>query len=234
MTTNNLIIKVVRGTNKVIVRYLPASLLGVNYSNQYVEKLGSGEGAWSVPIGILDANSICYCVGVGRDISFDLALQKKYNCYVFSFDPTPSSINYIASLGDIPIFFKPWGCWNEDKKLSLYPQSEDSTVNLSVINSYRGNQVCEVECFRLQTIMNNLGHSNIDLLKIDIEGCWMEIIKDMKRSGIIPRIFCVEFDSPTSFLKVRRAIFILKSMGLLFINRCRDNYIFMQHSEINK
>ena len=108
-------VKFWRGANKLIVRNMPLRLLGIQQVNIPFETLGIGEGSWSIPTESVNSNSICYCVGVGRDISFDLFLQKKYNCLVFSFDPTPSSIEYIESLGDIPISFHPWGIWNNEK-----------------------------------------------------------------------------------------------------------------------
>ncbi len=219
-------LKIWRGINKLIVRTIPLSLLGIKQLKIPYETLGGGDGAWSIPEQIIKTNSICYCFGVGKNITFDLALQKKYNCTVYSFDPTPSSIDYIGSLGDIPINFYPWGIWTEDTMLALYPQGTNNAVNLSSKNSCRGGKVCEVQCFRLETIMKKLGDDKIDLLKIDIEGAWLEVIEDMKKSNIIPRVLCVELDSPTSYFKVKKAVDILRSMGLTCICRHRDDYIF--------
>src|SRR5690242_18859561 len=67
-------------------------------SNEKMERLGTGNGAWVVPISLIDENSICYCVGCGEDISFDLELIKRFNCEVFSFDPTPKAIQHIKSM----------------------------------------------------------------------------------------------------------------------------------------
>lgn len=41
----------------------------------------------------LNAQSIVYSVGIGRDISFDKAILVQHNCQVFGFDPTPNSIS---------------------------------------------------------------------------------------------------------------------------------------------
>lgn len=227
-----LAVKLWRGINKFIIRNVPVFLLGVQHLDLPYETLGNSDGAWSIPVGSINSESVCYCVGVGKDISFDLDLQKKYRCSVYSFDPTPSSIDYITSLGELPISFKPWGIWGKDVILNLYPQGRDNAVNLSTIDSHRGEKVCDIECFRLKTIMKKLGHDKIDLLKIDIEGAWMEVIEDIVDSNIVPHILCVEFDSPTSLLKVRRAVCLLKSIGLLFVCRQRDNYIFSVDSTI--
>lgn len=60
-----------------------------------VQKYGSQYGGWVVPVGILDHSSVCYCAGVGEDVSFDLALIKKFGCEVLAFDPTPRAIEYV-------------------------------------------------------------------------------------------------------------------------------------------
>ncbi len=220
-------IKLWRGINKLIVRCTPLSLLGVQHCLDLKwEVLGNLDGAWAIPVGILDSSSVCYCVGVGKDISFDIGLYKRYRCSVYSFDPTPSSINYIKSFDSLPIVFNPWGVWKEDTILFLYPQGADIAVNLSMINPHRGGKVCDIKCFRLKTIMGKLQHKKIDLLKIDIEGAWLPVIEDMVSSCIVPNIFCVEFDSPTSFMKVRKAIRLLGSIGLLCVCRIRDVYLF--------
>lgn len=223
---DELAIRLWRGLNKHLVRRAPLAVLGVRQRPYPYTIFGSSDGAWPVPDGILSCDSVCYCVGVGRDISFDLDLHRQHGCSVYSFDPTPSSIEYVESFFKIPISFKPWGLWNEDTTLSLYPQQRNSTVNLSTVNTYRGQKTCDIKCFRLKTIMDKLGHDRINLLKIDIEGAWLEVIEDMVNSHVVPDIFCVEFDSPTSVLRVRKAVSLLKKIGLNCITRQKDNYCF--------
>lgn len=228
----NLLTKLWRGLNKKIVRMLPAVSLGARPIKVDWNWIGSGDGSWPVPKDWLDGNSLCYCFGVGLDISFDVGLHDTYQCPVFSFDPTPSSIEFIKSKDNLPIEFKPWGVWKEDTTLSLYPQKKGGTVNLSTINPHRGKKVCDIVCYRLQTIMKMLHHNKVDLIKIDIEGAWLGVIEDMVMTGIIPRIVCVEFDSPTSFWKVRKAMRLLNSVGLRYVFRSRDDYLFVHTSEL--
>jgi hypothetical protein len=57
--------------------------------------LGSRYGGWAIPEGFLRADSIAYTVGVGEDISFDLALVNTYGCKVFAFDPTPIAVEFM-------------------------------------------------------------------------------------------------------------------------------------------
>jgi hypothetical protein len=41
-------------------------------------RLGSKYGGWIVPATLVRPDSVCYCVGVGEDISFDLALIERW------------------------------------------------------------------------------------------------------------------------------------------------------------
>ena len=50
-----------------------------------------------------------------------------------------------------------------------------------------------VQMKRLLTIMQELKHPHIDLLKIDIEGCEYVVIDDIVKSGIRPSQFMVEW-----------------------------------------
>src|SRR5581483_8733866 len=49
-------------------------------------ELGSAYGGWMMPEGVIRADWICYCVGAGGDVSFDLELIRRYGATVRSFD----------------------------------------------------------------------------------------------------------------------------------------------------
>ena len=51
--------------------------------------IGSDYGSWIVPTALLSADAICYCAGVGEDVTFDLGLVARFGCRVWAFDPTP-------------------------------------------------------------------------------------------------------------------------------------------------
>jgi hypothetical protein len=66
--------------------------------------LGSDYGGWRVPGGLIGPGWICYCVGAGGDVSFDLELIRRYGATVRAVDPVPGyvrrqSIRRAASRG---------------------------------------------------------------------------------------------------------------------------------------
>jgi FkbM family methyltransferase len=158
--------------------------------------LGSSYGGWAVPEGYLDRKSIAYCVGVGRDITFDLALVNRYGCKVFAFDPTPMAVEFMGSR-ELPdeITFAPIGLSSHDGMATFYtPQREGFDAFSKVIDPKCG-ESAEILCetLTLASIMKRLGHDRVDLLKMDIEGFEYEVIDDIISSRELPNCLLLEF-----------------------------------------
>lgn len=159
------------------------------------EVLGSSYGGWPVIDDSLNRNSVVYSFGLGQDITFDLALIKRYGCTVYGFDPTPRSLSWLAGQ-QLPSEFRvmEWGLAARDGSLDLCAPARDDHVSFHC----RGpgapvSGAVPVPVRRLATIMATLGHQRIDLIKMDIEGCEYEVLEDMIASNIIPHQILVEF-----------------------------------------
>ncbi len=79
---------------------------------------------WFVPIRVFLGESICYLVGVGEDISFDLSLIEELGCDVWAYDPTPRAVEHVrrsASAVD-EFHFEPVGLWTEQATLKWFAQ----------------------------------------------------------------------------------------------------------------
>ena len=146
--TANLMQKVVKNTKKTIFKALSRDVftnIKIEPIKEPIIKIGTDYGGWFIPQNILDKNSICYCVGAGEDISFDIGLIARFDCHVFTFDPTPRAIEHINTLKEklakqekMPINnsetefyelsfhqldklnFEPIGLWNCDTVLKFY------------------------------------------------------------------------------------------------------------------
>ena len=57
-----------------------------------------------------------------------------------------------------------------------------------------GNEYDEINVVSIKDIMNEYGHSKIDLLKLDIEGAEIEVLQQMLDDKIFPGYVLVEFD----------------------------------------
>ena len=142
-------------------------------------KIGSDYGGWVVPQTLLNQDSICYCGGCGEDISFDLGLIERFNCQVYGFDPTPRAIAYVNDKiqGVDAYHFFPLGLWNQKDTLKFYVPQNESHVSHSLVNLQKTEDYLEVEVERLRVLMERCGHSQLTLLKIDIEGAEYEVLK---------------------------------------------------------
>jgi FkbM family methyltransferase len=182
------------------------------------EKLGTRYGGWTVPVQLLNEGSICYCFGAGEDISFDVALIKRFGCQVYTFDPTPRSIEHVALLFEHTqqnrptavnnnpdvlydvtqedlkkLHFYDFGIWSENAIIKFYAPRNSEHVSHSILNLQQTSDYFEAQCFTLQWVMNTLGHNQLDLAKFDIEGAEYAVLGSIVKNGIRPRILCVEF-----------------------------------------
>lgn len=144
----------------------------------------------------LNENSIVYSFGIGEDISFDEEIISKHKCKVFGFDPTPKSIEWIKKYNiSENFFFKNYGISSITGKVDFYlPKNSNHVSGSSVIqDNVNSNEKIEVEMKTLTDIMIELGHNQIDVLKMDIEGAEYEVLENIINSNIKIHQILVEF-----------------------------------------
>jgi FkbM family methyltransferase len=167
-----------------------------------LERIGSDYGGWMVPTALIGAEWVCYCGGVGEDITFDLGLIERFGCRVFAFDPTPRAIAHVERLAPDPRFtLVPVGLWSEDTRLRFYGPADPAHVSHSVVNLQRTRESFEAPVRSIRSLMDELGHETIDLLKIDIEGAEHAVLSSLPRAGVRPTVICAEIDRPVSTLR---------------------------------
>lgn len=187
-------------------------------------RLGSAENGWYAPEGRLDGLR-CYCIGVGLDASFDFALAER-GAEVHAFDPTPTAIAYMERENAGRVRFHPWGVLDHDGTMRLYAPLSETHGSHFLHDLHRTGQYHEVPCLRLGSIVARLGHDRIDLLKMDIEGSWYEVIPDMLDAGLRPPLLQVEYDSPAPVWRVSRSHLALAAAGYALVLREGDNAVY--------
>lgn len=215
--------------NKKLVRGVLPILFRPNDRGLRLETLGSGDGAWIVPVEAITTEWVCYCVGVGVDATFDLALAERFGCQVYSFDPTPRSISYVDKLGERGrrLTFLPVGVWKENTQLAFFAPRGAKHVSHSVFDLHATQRTFLADCKTLRTLMRELGHERIDLLKLDIEGAWYDVVASGLSDDVKPTVLCVEFDSPVTLARALRTARRLRTAGFVLASRRRDNYLFI-------
>lgn len=157
---------------------------------------GNNYGGFYVNPELISNNSIVYSFGIGEDISFDKAVIKNNNCQVFGFDPTPKSINWIdkQNLSENFHFYK-YGISNKNGFVDFFTPKNPNHVSGSITaheNVDVTNKV-SVEMKTLESIMQNLGHDHIDVLKMDIEGSEYDVIENILDSNLTITQILIEF-----------------------------------------
>lgn len=175
-------------------RLLPIAFSPRKSACEQLMRLGTVYGGWWIPIDLLDSSSVVYSVGIGEDASFDLELADKVQCTIHAFDPTPRALAYLESVGSPSIVAHPFGLWAKDEVLRLYEPADPTHVSLSLVDRNATAKYMDLPVRRLSTIMADLGHSDIDLLKMDIEGAEAEVLRDVLNGPIRPRVLAVEFE----------------------------------------
>ena len=156
-------------------------------------RLGTPYGGWVCKADKIDHSSTVYSFGVGTDISFDLELIALRGCRIHAFDPSFESADWIKTQTSSDKFsFYPYGLGNFDGTLSFRKPDVRCYYSPSAVFSYPGKGQ-NLPVYTLKTIMKNLGHSGIDLLKIDIEGAEYLALENFLSDNIYPKQLLVEF-----------------------------------------
>jgi FkbM family methyltransferase len=166
---------------------------------------GSG-GRWQLPTRVLAAGSVCYCCGLGDDLGLELALGFLYGCVVYAFDPSP---RVSALAADVPgvedcFSFSALGVWSGDGILSFYAAdgaSQPQEVGSWSTTPRRDCLRMEASARSLSSLMRELDHPEIDLLKLDIEGAEGEVLRAAVEDGIEIGAISARFRSRTSMVE---------------------------------
>ena len=182
---------------------------------------GNTYGGFFVYPKILSQSSIVYSFGIGEDVSFDLDIIKNHNSQVFGFDPTPKSISWVTTQ-NLPSNFKFYGYGISSKTgfETFYLPKNNENVSGSLVGLENVNKLSpiQVPLKSLRDICQELKHSSIDVLKIDIEGAEYDVLENVLNSSIEIKQICIEFHHrmfPRGGLKTKEALELLKKHNYL-------------------
>jgi FkbM family methyltransferase len=205
---------------------------GVFYLRQVhcpIEWHGTEKHGWAISPKGISRDSIVYSFGVGDDVSFDFSMIEKYGVCVHAFDPAPQAAQWLGRQ-TLPERFKfhEVGVSNRDGSVELFSPVGRSKCH-TVVERVPGQMPLQrVPARRVATIMQELGHARIDILKMDVEGAEYEVIEDLIRSRVPIGQLLVEFHHrfPTvGTRKTKDAIRLLKRHGfrIFWVSpKCRE------------
>jgi len=173
------------------------------------------DSVYCINVDHLNHSSIVYSCGIGHDFSFDLELTEYLGKPTYNFDPTPPSQNKYTSLDTLhkPIFYN-FGLSDidgeEEFKVLLNTRGYMSTSNIML------DETTEFRTFPVRTIpsiMKELNHSRIDLLRMDIEGAEFKVLPTLFNLKIFPTQISLEFHDIDDKFNKNFGIKLLKDNG---------------------
>ncbi len=197
------------------------------------QRFGSEYGGWDIISNKIGEKSIVYSFGVGEDASFDVALINKFGLTIDAFDPTPKSISWVNDQS-FPVQFvmHEFGLADYDGEATFAPPENPDHVSHTILVNKKGKKPIFISVKKLSTIMDELDHNHIDILKMDIEGAEYQVIEDLIGSLIRPDQLLVEFHHRFKSIgagETKKAINKLRIAGyrLFSVSESGEEYSFV-------
>jgi len=152
------------------------------------------------------------------DISSEISLIRTYGAQVYAFDASPVAVAWIRTQRLPEEFqFHELGVGRHDGTGEFFSPLEAANPDWSMITrAAEEGAVVQCPIRRLSSITRMLGHSRIDILKLDIEGAEYGVIAEWPKGGPEAHQFQVEFHHRKPQVgnqKTRDAVALLNSNG---------------------
>ena len=173
--------------------------------------------------------------GAGNDISFEVELAEKFSCRVAVFDPSPTGQKTFDALADRPakLTFHPIGLSSETSMLRFAEPINAAEGSFHIpVNSAA---VVEFPCVSPLGALSSAGLTDIELLKIDIEGFEYDFLEKMIEQGIRPSQIAVEFHHFMPHIPLRRTLRILwrlRRAGYVIAHKEQCDFLLVHKSVI--
>jgi FkbM family methyltransferase len=196
--------------------------------------LGSAYGGYVVPAHLPRSDWIAYCGGVGEDASFERELARRYGCHVFAFDPTPRSIRYAREeLAGSGVSFLPYALGSEDREVRFYAPRRSEDVSYSMADWQETAEFILVRCRSIESLMAELGHERLNLLKLDIEGAEYEVLEPVLEGRRRVDVLCVELHPVPSFDAMHRCLERLTDVGYRVVHLDKADVTLVESSHLS-
>lgn len=154
-------------------------------------------GGWQFRAEGLRPGQVAYCAGIGTNTAFETALARDLGLEVHAFDPTPACRDWLeATAASQGLHYHPWALADRDGSLSLHTRRGRSArargTMLSVVDDGTGESLA-VTARTVTSICRELGHGQLALLKLDIEGAEYPVLRELLAGPCRPDQVLVEF-----------------------------------------
>ena len=174
-------------------------------------RLGEGAGGWMVPEDMLFDGMVCWSAGTRDDVTFDLALIKRYGARVRCFDAAPRPGSLAESLAATSPLF------------SLHEvtlAAENARPRRTVGRAGAGRAGLDPgPQRRLDTLAGEFGEGAIDLLRLDLGGREYEVLEAHHVADLGVQILCVELHHGAPAVRAANLLRSLRAQGYRLVHR---------------
>lgn len=205
------------------------------------ETIGNDYGFMIIPKNGINESSAILSFGVGEDIEAEIDLIKRFNCTVQLYDPTDISVKYIdkvkkelqakneQAIAD-KINFNAAALWKEVGSVKFFKPKEANFVSHSINNIDATENFVEVPAETIKSIMGKLNLSQVDYIKMDIEGAEYEVLENILADQINFKAIYLEYHYNrnhsvfTDIRNIRNSLDSLAKLGYKVIYCSRFRY----------
>ncbi|WP_417732222.1 FkbM family methyltransferase [Rosistilla oblonga] len=180
---------------------------------------GSLYGGFYVCHKCIPSNAIVYSFGIGEDVSFDQSMIRDFGCRVYGFDPTPRSAEWVRRQDISRRFsFFEFGLGERCGSETFFlPRNSHNVSGSFVLQGYvDSSNAIKLEMKDFATICRELGHNQVDVLKMDIEGAEYDVLESVVNSGVRIDQLLIEFHDrffDDGLARTKAAVAMLKDSG---------------------
>lgn len=205
--------------------FLNKTLKGVQVTCPDVVRMGHLQASgWDVCITNLTADAVVYSFGIDKDLSFEEELIEKLSLRnVHAFDPTPYAKDWItvaAKYHRLPdgLHYHDVALAKLDGRLTMYRYRGSREHTSHVLPGADVDETTTFRAARLKSIMRELRHEHVDVVKIDIEGGEYAVLADILHPPILFSQLLVEFHYFTANHDVNAVVRTLNELGFLIFS----------------
>jgi FkbM family methyltransferase len=187
-----------------------------------VADVGTPYGGYMLPVNQIGREWLCYCIGTGADISFELELIKRWDARVRSFEAVPHFVEHLQdqAAAEPRLTLEQAALAGSDGPLRMQVTHVAVSQSVSAAGLYEGDNYIEVPGRTLQSLMAERGDSKLDLLKMDVEGLEYELVPALDLNSLGVKVFCTQLHHTATVPDAKQLVARLKSEGYELI-ACR-------------
>jgi FkbM family methyltransferase len=199
-----------------------------------VALLGTPYGGWIVPTGLIEPGWLCYTVGAGGDVSFDLELVRRFDARVRAFDAVEDFVAEALRDGEGEPRFSAHhaAIATADGPLRMQVSHDPRSRSVSSAGLYESSSYIELPGRTLPSLMSEFGDTHIDLLKLDVEGSEYELMPTVSLRELGVKVFAIQLHNVAGIARARTMIEAVRREGFEPVARRHPVKLTFVHSDL--